>query len=569
MAHSSTSSGTVTSHVLRGLGVTKIDGRDQSLMTSEKEILYVAGRNVVWHNLVRDRVRVLPQTPRTQSILAIAVCPKRRYVAVCEQQDQSHYSSTGETPLPQVSIIDLISGAGPKRLRTLIATEDTHLSFNTVLNSDGTIPPPPNFTCAEFSKDSKSLLCLVGAPYNGLVVFDWFRSRKVGTCTINASVNQCRFNPIDSSQVSTSGPQHLRVWKVQEGMLKGYPSIPLPSGGSSITDHAWTKDDRMAATTDHGELLIYDEGVCIQTITSKAIGLEEHDGLSCIAGLDDRGFICGGPRGSVCIVEMTDDKNRLEGRDPFKVPCKVRAIKDKATPQTIISLACSPKCDAVSLCFPDNVGLLNMSDVWLKAEQSSKKEDDENGADGGSKKEVAVSLSDHNEEKEKNTNEIKEMEEEERKMDNSSLSENTQTKLVECDINYIVKGYHTGTITCIATCSRKPFLITCSKEDKSVRLWNYRTHICIDALTFKNDAQRPLCVDIHPSGHLILIGFSGRLHLYHVRIDALRYSREILVKGARMAKFSGHGGLIAVACSRRLEVYRTYTEECIGGFTGK
>ena len=94
MAHSSTSSGTVTSHVLRGLGVTKIDGRDQSLMTSEKEILYVAGRNVVWHNLVRDRVRVLPQTPRTQSILAIAVCPKRRYVAVCEQQDQSHYSYT-------------------------------------------------------------------------------------------------------------------------------------------------------------------------------------------------------------------------------------------------------------------------------------------------------------------------------------------------------------------------------------------------------------------------------------------------------------------------------------------
>ena len=56
--------------------------------------------------------------------------------------------------------------------------------------------------------------------------------------------------------------------------------------------------------------------------------------------------------------------------------------------------------------------------------------------------------------------------------------------------------------------------------------------------------------------------------MYHVRLDGLRYSREIIVKGARLAKFNGHGGLIAVACSRRLEIYRTYTEECIGGFTG-
>lgn len=56
--------------------------------------------------------------------------------------------------------------------------------------------------------------------------------------------------------------------------------------------------------------------------------------------------------------------------------------------------------------------------------------------------------------------------------------------------------------------------------------------------------------------------------MYHVRLDGLRYSREILVKGARMARFSGHGGMIAVACSRRLEIYHTYTEECVGGFTG-
>ena len=544
---------TVTATVLRGLGVTKVQGREQALMTSDKDMVYVAGRNVMWHNVVRDRVRVLPQTPRVQSILAVAVCPKRRYVAICEQQDHSHGQ---HNVLPQVSIIDLISGAGPKRLRTLIATEDTHLSFGGVSNPDGSEPLPPNFTCAEFSKDSKSLLCLVGAPYNGLVVFDWFRSRKVGTCTINASVTRCRFNPTDSSQVSTSGPQHLRVWKVQEGLLKGFPTIQgVGSTGASVTDHAWTNDDRLAVTTDHGEVLIYDEGDLVQTIGAAALGMKKNtnDGLHCIASLDDRGFICGGPRGSLCIVEMTDTKDRLEGRDPFKVPCKVQALKEATTPQSIVSLGCSPKCDVVVLAFPDNVGLLNMSDVWLKAEQGSS-----SGSNSGSNSGSSAT----NEENKKEQNGAEERKE------TTALTTTPRVKVVECNISFLVKGFHTGAITGMSTCARKPLLITCSKEDKSIRLWNYRTHVCMDALVFENDAQRPMCVDIHPSGHLVLVGFSGRVHLYHVRMDGLRYSREILIKGSRMAKFSGHGGLIAVGCSRRLEIYRTYTEECIGGFTG-
>ena len=336
----------ITSTVLRGLGTTKIAGREQALMTSDKEMLYVVGRNVVWHNIIRDKVRVLPQTPRVQRILAIAVCPKRRYVAVCEQQDASY----GSSALPQVSIIDLISGNGPKRLRTLIATEDTHLSFNAAaVNIDGSAAPLPTFACADFSKDSKSLLCLVGAPYNGLVVFDWFRSRKVGTATVNASITRCRFNPTDSSQISTSGPQHLRVWKVQEGMLKGYPTIQgIAATGASITDHGWTKDDRIAVTTDKGEVLIYDEGDLVQTMSSKTLGLNDHDGLSCITSLDDRGFLCGGPHASICVVEITDTKDRLEGRDPFKVACKVRgkysSERERASRNgsTVVDISISP-----------------------------------------------------------------------------------------------------------------------------------------------------------------------------------------------------------------------------------
>ena len=492
----------VTSQAIRGLGISRINGREQALMTSEKEMLYVVGRNVMWHNIVRDRVRVLPQTPRVQKIIALAVCPKRRYVAVCEQQDASY----GSAALPQVSIIDLISGAGPKRLRTLIATEDTHLSFNTIANADGTASPMPTFACADFSKDSKSLLCLVGAPYNGLVVFDWFRSRKVGTCTVNAAITRCRFNPTDSSQVSTSGPQHLRVWKVQEGMLKGYPTIQGIGGtNASVTDHDWTRDDRIAVTTDHGEVMIYDEGDLVQTIDSDTLGLDARDGLSSITSLDDRGFLCGGPHATICVVEMTDTKDRLEGRDPFKVACKVRAIKDDATPQTVVSLGMSPKCDVVVVAFPDNVGMLNMSDVWLKAEQGGDSGNADDATRGGSgsgvrtmvgedeeegKKESSVVDSDLAIGVENNGEEEKMRNQNERRSGSHGNDDMQTTKRIECNLSYLVKGFHTGTITAISSCARKPLVVTCSKEDKSIRLWNYRTHVCVDALTFQNDAQR-------------------------------------------------------------------------------
>ena len=481
----------IITEVLRGLGVTRIAGREQALMTSDKELLYVAGRNVMWHNTVRDRVRVLPQTPKVQGILAIAVCPKRRYVAICEQQDSSH----GSSALPQVSIIDLISGAGPKRLRTLVATEDTHLALSTVTNPDGTKPPLPNFTCCDFSKDSKSLLCLVGAPYNGLVVFDWFRSRKVGTCTINATVTRCRFNPSDSSQVSTSGPQHLRVWKVQEGMLKGYPTIQgVGSTGASITDHAWTQDDRLAVTTDHGEVSFYDEGDLSQTMTSLSLGMETHDGLTCIESIDDRGFVAGGPHGSLCVIELTDSKDRLEGRDPFKVTCHVHANKESGTPSSIVSVSTSPKCDVLIISFPDNVGMLNMSDVWLKAEQgpgrgggSGERGDDDEVRNGGEDEE------EDEEERGSGSGSGSGREVVEQRAGTEDASGGATAKRVECALNYLVKGFHTGSVTSMSSCARKPLLITCSKEDKSIRLWNYRKHVCVDALTFENDAQREFC----------------------------------------------------------------------------
>ena len=101
--------------------------------------------------------------------------------------------------------------------------------------------------------------------------------------------------------------------------------------------------------------------------------------------------MCGGPHGSIVVIETTDSKDRLEGRDPFKLACSVRAVKTEGTPSTVTSLSFSPKFDCLACSFPDNVGLLSMSDVWLKAEQGTPGSDaDENtrGVIAGLKSEV-------------------------------------------------------------------------------------------------------------------------------------------------------------------------------------
>ena len=67
---------------------------------------------------------------------------------------------------------------------------------------------------------------------NKTVVWEWQRSKQISTCELSGFVNSVRFNPMDASQISTSGPNHLRMWRIQADVLKPYP----PFGGVRTSD---------------------------------------------------------------------------------------------------------------------------------------------------------------------------------------------------------------------------------------------------------------------------------------------------------------------------------------------
>ena len=97
--------------------VTHVFGWDADLgldATAESTAVYVAGRSVVLRSLDRNRVKVLPQQDRVRRVLAIALSPSRRFLAVCERvvggaAGCAESARTGSRPPAQCTIWDLRS----------------------------------------------------------------------------------------------------------------------------------------------------------------------------------------------------------------------------------------------------------------------------------------------------------------------------------------------------------------------------------------------------------------------------------------------------------------------------
>lgn len=55
------------------------------------------------------------------------------------------------------------------------------------------------------------------------------------------------------------------------------------------------------------------------------------------------------------------------------------------------------------------------------------------------------------------------------------LNEDTEREIKS---ELICRGFHSGGITCIDVAVQRPILVTASRDDSTVRLWNYLTGVC-------------------------------------------------------------------------------------------
>jgi hypothetical protein len=144
----------------------------------------------------------------------------------------------------QITIYDMSIKPVAKRVRTLLPYADEKHSDKVA-----------DIISMDFSGDGKYLVAQVlekgttkfsllslshihclhlqyGQPLNKTMVWEWQRSKTIATSEMATFVNCIRFNPQDSTQISTSGPSTFKLWRIQADVLKPYP----PFGGVRTSD---------------------------------------------------------------------------------------------------------------------------------------------------------------------------------------------------------------------------------------------------------------------------------------------------------------------------------------------
>ncbi len=144
------------------------------------------------------------------------------------------------------------------------------------------------------------------------------------------------------------------------------------------------------------------------------------------------------------------------------------------------------------------------------------------------------------------------------------------------ELNLICDGFHKGAISCMDVSLQRPIIITCSKEDKSIRVWNYLTGHCENCkivLEEKEDSKEKeinfLSIAIHPNGYYVAISDSEMIRFFHLCYKELRFysndqvGNEQSKPNCSIIKFSNGGHLLAAVSERKIYVIRSFSRETL------
>eukprot|EP00743_Colponemidia_sp_Colp-15_P006147 GILK01006607.1.p1 GENE.GILK01006607.1~~GILK01006607.1.p1 ORF type:complete len:1413 (-),score=360.36 GILK01006607.1:147-4334(-) len=298
-------------------------------------ILYPVGRQIAIRHVETTEIYFIKQQNNVDRMTAVSVAPNRRYFAVCEMLALS--------PVAQVSVYEM-KAPNFKRVRVLQYYESISKEFISV----------------GFSSDAKFVVCLTGGPDYAVVVWDWFKNKPVASYTLNSPVNRISFNPGDAHQLCTTGPNHFRLWRIQESTLKPFPAFTNLKD-KHFTDHAWTDDERIVGTCLEGEIYIVEQCVVKQIIDA---GLQEKGIPIHTVKTFSKGFIVGGDDGLLALWERAEE-SELDGATLFDFNRLWHAGRSSA----VTALSMSHTEDVLACSFKSNdIGICSLSNMYLNSE---------------------------------------------------------------------------------------------------------------------------------------------------------------------------------------------------------
>ncbi|KAG5187053.1 WD40-repeat-containing domain protein, partial [Tribonema minus] len=448
-----------------------------------------------------------------KEIVALAISPNKRAVAVCERTD--------DAAAAQVSIYSV---ATAKRVRTL-----TH-----ALRGE--------FTSCAFNTSSKLLAAVGGEAEAQLVVWAWEKGKVVraggagGGAHHGPRVTRLHFSPDDDARLTTSGPQHLRIWyTMPDGAQKVHSLLPSGREFDALADHTWLRSSsgssgggtggggggggdntaapggsggggggggtaaRMVAATDgegvrdtRGASILVFDAIAAHPFLELRQMIQAHlPGSSRLETVVPcaKGFLAAGggvASGFLSVYEATADR-----RAPYAL---VRALPTRAGALTALAVSRGGET-AVAYARAGRLLALPLASVDALDESA-----------------------DH-------------------------------------FVSLLPGGTHCGAVVAADVAVHKPLLATVG-ADRRLRVWNYLRWRC--DIVHELRVEDPACVALHPSGYLVAVGFKAsddarrrrlpeRIRLYHVLAAGLRPDRELSAKNVRALRFSRGGHLLAAA----------------------
>lgn len=141
----------------------------------------------------------------------------------------------------------------------------------------------------------------------------------------------------------------------------------------------------------------------------------------------------------------------------------------------------------------------------------------------------------------------------------------------EIKSDLLCKGFHSGAISSLDVATQRPILVTASRDDSTVRLWNYKEGVCelareyyvVEESSIRQQAKPLSSVAIHPSGYQLAIAFIDKVKIHHILNDDLKLTNQIELRQCNLLKYSTGGQYLFVVERSNIFVYNAYTYQRI------
>jgi len=371
-----------------------------------------------------------------------------------------------------------------------------------------------------FSNDNKQLLVQASEPDWVLSMWAWEKNKcLVSTRASNMQGHEillAEFCAWDSSVICILGENTLKFIRLVEGVVKPL-SFVLKRDSQKYTCLVWLANDTLVVGSDTGELLVFENFEFKKTLpfmkhegSRPKLEMLPIDSLRAYNG----GFICGGPHSSLRFFESSEDPHEhFRHTKTLYVdskPCKVTSMDISED-----NLACSLSNNQTYLLNLSNTDIMRSDEIHFEM-----------------------------------------------------LSTSVHGPFIQDPKHGNLLGFTPSSssfqITGLDSCTRKPLVATCGM-DRVVRIWNYLDKTMVLSKEFQ---EEPHSLAFHPSGLHILVGFSDKLRLMNLLMDDIRTFKEFPIKSCKECAFSTGGQYFAVANGNSIQVFHSYTFECVYNLRG-